>query len=159
MGFDWERTRCRIWPADISAAGVEPALTARLPAVDFAPVAERDESYFVLCDIEVVNEPVIANAEPELGPSGHAVMGERVKTASMSSISNDQRGDILRQPGKSGVEFGGENLRSRAGHRIRAARCASGPQQGPPCHARWKPRSRERRSHILTSWPRLSAFE
>jgi len=51
-------------------------------AVHFAPVAKRKEGYFVLCDVEAVNDPVVANAEPELGPSGHSVMRKGVETAS-----------------------------------------------------------------------------
>ena len=50
--------------------------------INFAPVAKRDEGYFVLCDVEAVNDPVVANAEPELGPSGHSVMRKGVETAS-----------------------------------------------------------------------------
>ena len=50
-------------------------------AVHLAPVAKRDEGYFVLCDVEAVNDPVVADAEAEFASSGHAVVGKRIEAA------------------------------------------------------------------------------
>ena len=65
-------------------------MTGGVLAVHLAPVAKRNEGYFVLRDVEAVNEPVVANAEPELGPSGHAVMRKGIETAShVVNLSHD----------------------------------------------------------------------
>ncbi len=50
--------------------------------VHLAPVAKRDEGQFVFRCVEIVNDPVVADAEAEFASSGHAVVREGIEAAS-----------------------------------------------------------------------------
>ncbi len=56
-------------------------MTGRVLPIDFAPVARRDEEQFVFRHVEIVNDPVVADAEAALASSGHAVVRKRIKAA------------------------------------------------------------------------------
>ena len=49
-------------------------MNARLLTVHFAPVAEGDERQLVLCDVEIVNDSIVAHAKPEFVSPGHSIM-------------------------------------------------------------------------------------
>lgn len=42
-------------------------MNARLLKVHFAPVAGSDERKLVLCDVEIINDSIVAHAKPEFG--------------------------------------------------------------------------------------------
>ncbi len=101
-------------------------MTGRILPIHLAPVAKRDEGQFVLRHVEIINDPVVAKAEAKLASSGHAVVREGIEAAAhVTDFCHDKGGDILRKPGKSGVELRRKYLRRRTGHRVTGGRCAS----------------------------------
>ena len=61
-------------------------MTDSVLPIHLAPVAKRDEGHFVLRHVEIVNNPVVADAEAELASPGHAVVREGIKACPMSLI-------------------------------------------------------------------------
>jgi hypothetical protein len=57
-------------------------MTVRGLPIHLAPVAKRDEEQFVFRHVEIVNDPVVADAEAEFASSGHAVVREGTETSS-----------------------------------------------------------------------------
>ena len=54
-------------------------MTGRVLPIHLAPVAKRDEGQFVLRHVEIVNDPVVADAEAEFASPGHAVVREGIE--------------------------------------------------------------------------------
>ena len=57
-------------------------MTGRVLPIHLAPVAKRDEGQFVFRHVEIVNDPVVADAEAEFASSRHAVVREGIEAVS-----------------------------------------------------------------------------
>jgi hypothetical protein len=57
-------------------------MTAQVLPIHFATIANRDEGQLVFRYVEIVNDPVVADAEAEFASSGHAVVREGIEAAS-----------------------------------------------------------------------------
>jgi hypothetical protein len=61
-------------------------MTVQVLPIHFATIANRDEGQLVFRYVEIVNDPVVADAEAEFASSGHAVVREASRRRPMSPI-------------------------------------------------------------------------
>jgi hypothetical protein len=96
----------------LPAPSVPATAGGELAAVDFSPMAERDEGEFIPPEVKGVDDPVIADAQAKLGSPLQAVMRKVFQVASQLPNPGFQAGRPgRRKPEENRVELAGVNLR------------------------------------------------